>query len=885
MYKSYIVSVCRWADLKSWLYQSKPKSAFTPEMNFGGDMINEDEFPGIAGNIAAQYSSEESDIDDKEPAPVVKKEKGSARKIKKRGSLFGSRFAKEKKEKDKDPAKLDKKSRSKSQDWDGKKEKVEEKKKEKVEEKKKEKGEEKKKEKGEEKKKKKEGRGLKRNLIPLVGHQQLVAARNAAKAAEVKPVFGIPLAEAVEHSKMYDGVELPRVFRECLDYVEEHGLNYAGIYRLAGVKSKVEHLKAEYNSNKDVNLKDYDPTIVTSLLKLYLRELPESVLTTALLPQFEEASKIEDEQSKLEVFQMVMQGLPPCNYALLSWMVIHLAHVLEMESETKMTIQNISIVMCPTMRISHRVLNLLFQHYKALFRGVQIKKCKKLLKWHPNIVSELPDDPVALEEELQRHEAILNKMHDDLQKGVANKSTEDELWEVQRVVTQLKRKLRVSRRVSETRIAEKEKEQQKVKEHEVKEVKVEKAPIPAAAGKTDKEPIPKVARKAEKIERKSPKRRSQKGPAPKIPELPPKQAERPEEPVETAPVEPPAPAPAPAIVAAIEVEKKKPETQQVEDKIEADLKKVAEKLEKEGPKYETQSSVASSTSTKEKMEELKSGDGIKRDFPEELTDTDSDENDFEQLYDIPPAPIVAAPIIPDKQSKAQAPGVPEPTADDSIIQQEDMEMIRLLLLSQAEVFAEQEELTAIRNELQKRIESERQEIERLKQEVAEAQNKRLSRSSSIDSFEESLVSVDSSSSESGDEEELMEMMNSLMLENQELERKNTLLSHDIHNEREAVVELKVKIKLLQEAGPRILAEAELGDPTDQNQSLQAWLDKADTESTDSSVFDGGTHRKKAENGEAKKRKAETLPKMSRPMYGEHSQGESPGRKLERETSV
>ena len=68
------------------------------------------------------------------------------------------------------------------------------------------------------------------------------------------------------------------------------GLNYAGIYRLAGVKSKVEHLKSQYNSNKDVNLKDYDPTIVTSLFKLYLRELPESVLTTALLPQFEEAS-------------------------------------------------------------------------------------------------------------------------------------------------------------------------------------------------------------------------------------------------------------------------------------------------------------------------------------------------------------------------------------------------------------------------------------------------------------------------------------------------------------------------------------------------------------------------------------------------------------------
>ncbi len=115
----------------------------------------------------------------------------------------------------------------------------------------------------------------------------------------------------------------------------------------------------------------------------------------------------------------------------------------------------------------------------------------------------------------------------------------------------------------------------------------------------------------------------------------------------------------------------------------------------------------------------------------------------------------------------------------------------------------------------------------------------------------------------------------------DLQRKNTLLSHDIHNEREAIVELKVKIKLLQEAGPRILADlskADLGgDPVDHNQSLQTWLDK-ESDSTDSSVFDGGTH------GAQRKQKAETLPKMSRPMYGEYSLDGSPGI-LKRETSL
>ena len=204
--------------------------------------------------------------------------------------------------------------------------------------------------------------------------------------------------------------------------------------------------------------------------------------------------------------------------------------------------------------------------------------------------------------------------------------------------------MRVSRRVSETKIAEKEKKEKKVKEKEVKSEKKEPAPpLPATAA---------VAVKGEKQEGKSPIRHAQKGPAPKapVPELPPKQKEtlKQDQEVKSGPegkVQPPT----------VEV-KKEPKPAEPVDKIEADLKKVAEKLEqKTPPKYETQSSITSLGSTKEKMDELRNADGIKRDFPEELTDSDSDdENDFEQVYDIPPQPIVAAvPRIPEKQSKGK----------------------------------------------------------------------------------------------------------------------------------------------------------------------------------------------------------------------------------------
>ena len=56
------------------------------------------------------------------------------------------------------------------------------------------------------------------------------------------------------------------------------------------MKSKVQHLKDSYNSGAPVYLEEHEPNIVAGVLKQFLRELPEPVLTNALVPKFEEAS-------------------------------------------------------------------------------------------------------------------------------------------------------------------------------------------------------------------------------------------------------------------------------------------------------------------------------------------------------------------------------------------------------------------------------------------------------------------------------------------------------------------------------------------------------------------------------------------------------------------
>ena len=69
------------------------------------------------------------------------------------------------------------------------------------------------------------------------------------------------------------------------------GLSCEGIYRISGVKSKMQALREAYNRGApSVFLHEHEPNVVASLMKLYLRELPEPVLTTELLPKFELAS-------------------------------------------------------------------------------------------------------------------------------------------------------------------------------------------------------------------------------------------------------------------------------------------------------------------------------------------------------------------------------------------------------------------------------------------------------------------------------------------------------------------------------------------------------------------------------------------------------------------
>jgi RalA-binding protein 1 len=103
-----------------------------------------------------------------------------------------------------------------------------------------------------------------------------------------RAVFGAPLAEAVEYNRPVGvDVYLPAVVYRCIEYLDaKNAASEEGIFRLSGSNVVIKGLRDRFNNEGDLNFltesQYYDVHAVASLLKLYLRELPSTVLTREL---------------------------------------------------------------------------------------------------------------------------------------------------------------------------------------------------------------------------------------------------------------------------------------------------------------------------------------------------------------------------------------------------------------------------------------------------------------------------------------------------------------------------------------------------------------------------------------------------------------------------
>jgi RalA-binding protein 1 len=160
----------------------------------------------------------------------------------------------------------------------------------------------------------------------------------------VRPVFGAPLAEAIEIAPPSDvPVHLPAVVYRSIEYLRaKNASSEEGIFRLSGSNIVIKALKERFNTEGDVKLLEgqyYDIHAVASLLKLYLRELPASILTREHHLEFLKGLDV-DEKIKVEVFNVLVNKLPRANRELLDILSTFLREIVDREGINKMSVRN-----------------------------------------------------------------------------------------------------------------------------------------------------------------------------------------------------------------------------------------------------------------------------------------------------------------------------------------------------------------------------------------------------------------------------------------------------------------------------------------------------------------------------------------------------------------
>ncbi|XP_076769319.1 uncharacterized protein LOC143434479 [Arvicanthis niloticus] len=126
----------------------------------------------------------------------------------------------------------------------------------------------------------------------------------------------------------------------------------------------------------------------------------------------------------------------------------------------------------------------------------------------------------------------------------------------------------------------------------------------------------------------------------------------------------------------------------------------------------------------------------------------------------------------------------------------EQEELEILIEQENEVLTEQEELLAMNQSLRNQIASEKEKINHLRAEISEIQSRQQHGQSEMEEYSSD------SESDSKDEEELQIILEDLQRENEELVIKNDHLNQAVHEEREAIIGLRVQIRLLQMQGAK-----------------------------------------------------------------------------------
>uniref|UniRef100_A0A8C3ADV9 Myosin IXb n=1 Tax=Cyclopterus lumpus TaxID=8103 RepID=A0A8C3ADV9_CYCLU len=143
-------------------------------------------------------------------------------------------------------------------------------------------------------------------------------------------------------------VPVPKVVELLLLYVELNGLYTEGIYRKSGSTCRARELHQILETDPERPCLDSYPIhTITGLVKRWLRELPDPLMTFALYSDFLHAVELPEKAERIRAVYQKVDELPLANYNTLERLIFHLVRVAKEEKHNKMSPSSLAIVFAP----------------------------------------------------------------------------------------------------------------------------------------------------------------------------------------------------------------------------------------------------------------------------------------------------------------------------------------------------------------------------------------------------------------------------------------------------------------------------------------------------------------------------------------------------------
>ncbi|XP_053731932.1 rho GTPase-activating protein 22 isoform X2 [Synchiropus splendidus] len=177
----------------------------------------------------------------------------------------------------------------------------------------------------------------------------------AIRRAIWAPLGGGVFGQHLEETMQYEGQsgpqrQVPVLVEQCVCFIRESGLKEEGLFRAPGQTNLVRELRDAFDrGEKPVFDSTTDVHTVASLLKLYIRELPEPVIPFSKYTQFLSCAPLLTKDKETGVVELCKQVncLPQVNYNLLEYICKFLYEVQSHANENKMSVQNLATVFGP----------------------------------------------------------------------------------------------------------------------------------------------------------------------------------------------------------------------------------------------------------------------------------------------------------------------------------------------------------------------------------------------------------------------------------------------------------------------------------------------------------------------------------------------------------